>query len=248
MRDAVFAGRASLSVSMRDDLGRVHRRVPGHVGHVEKQHVDRVGIAGGGIGDDLCIMPCAASGASQEKALSMRSGGRRRRPAGPPARCGKPSGGPASGLLGADLSAAGRRGAGGDRLRDRAACSGSRRAHRRAPSSICRRCIARQVWKPLECAEMPRMACIATGRPTIFRGARRGQSVQGCSSAIACVEGDIGNLGGDARGCVGGRCRSASATASGRVFAGRGSARPSAGRPARACGRRPAVKPPASAG
>ena len=33
------------------------------------------------------------------------------------------------------------------------------------PSSTCSRWIARQVWKPFEWAEMPRMACIATGRP-----------------------------------------------------------------------------------
>ena len=48
-----------------------------------------------------------------------------------------------------------------------ATCSGSRRAYRSAPSSICSRWMARQVWKPLECAEMPRIACIATGRPII---------------------------------------------------------------------------------
>ena len=35
-----------------------------------------------------------------------------------------------------------------------------------APSSICSRCSARHVWKPFECAEMPRIAYIATGRPT----------------------------------------------------------------------------------
>ena len=33
-------------------LGGVHRRVPGHVGHVEEEHLDRVGVARHGVGDD----------------------------------------------------------------------------------------------------------------------------------------------------------------------------------------------------
>ena len=28
--------------------------------------------------------------------------------------------------------------------------------------------MVRQVWKPLAWAEMPRMACMETGRPTVF--------------------------------------------------------------------------------
>ena len=51
-RDAVFAGRRILVLQHLDDAGRVHRRVPGHVGHVEEQHVDRVRIAGMRVGDD----------------------------------------------------------------------------------------------------------------------------------------------------------------------------------------------------
>jgi hypothetical protein len=44
-----------------------------------------------------------------------------------------------------------------------------------------------QVWKPLECAEMPRMAWKATGRPTIrSRAAVPAMSVQGRSSVISC--------------------------------------------------------------
>ena len=46
--------------------------------------------------------------------------------------------------------------------------------------------MARQVWKPLEWAEMPRMACIETGRPIILSWRRPAQSVQGMSSAICC--------------------------------------------------------------
>ena len=53
------------------------------------------------------------------------------------------------------------------------------RAYRSLPSSICSRCSARQVWKPLEWAEMPRIACIATGRPTIWSCRRPSMSVQG---------------------------------------------------------------------
>ncbi len=50
------------------------------------------------------------------------------------------------------------------------------------PSRICSRCSMRQVWKPLAWAEMPRMACIETGRPTIFSWQRPVQSVHGMSS------------------------------------------------------------------
>ena len=42
------------------------------------------------------------------------------------------------------------------------------------------------MWKPLECAEMPRMACIATGRPTMRSCRRPAQSVQGCSITTSC--------------------------------------------------------------
>ena len=92
---------------------------------------------------------------------------------------GKPSGGDDSGVSGA-VSLAGRtRGAG---------CFGNGGFARWepgasiAPSSICRRWIARQLWKPLACAETPRIACIATGRPA--KPARRlpVQSVHGSST------------------------------------------------------------------
>ncbi len=46
--------------------------------------------------------------------------------------------------------------------------------------------MARQVWKPLEWAEMPRMACMATGRPTILSCRRPAQSVQGVSISTVC--------------------------------------------------------------
>ena len=44
--------------------------------------------------------------------------------------------------------------------------------------------MARQVWKPFEWAEIPRIACIATGRPMVFSCRRPAQSVQGWSSTI----------------------------------------------------------------
>ena len=130
----------------------------------------------------MCIMPWAASGASQEKALSIRRGvpsASTSRSSGP---CGKPSGGPGSGVFAA-APVAGlppgcdrrRRGPREGRLVAEAA------GRIDAPSSICSRCIARQVWKPLEWAEMPRMACMrpagrsscrAAGRPNRSRAAR----------------------------------------------------------------------------
>jgi hypothetical protein len=44
---------------------------------------------------------------------------------------------------------------------------------------------ARQVWKPLLCALMPRMACIATGRPGMSACARRANRSRR-SAATAC--------------------------------------------------------------
>ena len=46
--------------------------------------------------------------------------------------------------------------------------------------------MARQVWKPLEWAEMPRIACIDTGRPLIVSCRRPAQSVHATGSSIAC--------------------------------------------------------------
>ena len=56
----------------------------------------------------------------------------------------------------------------------------------------------RQVWKPFEWAEMPRIACIATGRPIIRSCWRPAQSIQGMSRPIVVVERRGGKLGGDA--------------------------------------------------
>ena len=50
-----------------------------------------------------------------------------------------------------------------------------------APSRVCNRCSARQVWNPLEWAEMPRIACMATARPTMRSWRRPAQSVHGTS-------------------------------------------------------------------
>ena len=136
----------------------------------------------------MCIMPCAASGASQEKALSMRARravgldqqvlGRRSesRAAARPAAC---PGATCAGL-------AGRLGRRRARAADTAACSGSRPAHRscRAASAADAargRCGSR--WNGRRCRAS--RAC-ATGRPIICSWRRPAQSVQGWSSTIAC--------------------------------------------------------------
>ena len=132
----------------------------------------------------MCISPCAPSGASQEKALSMRSGvagvvdqqvlrpqreaerhaGQRRASAWRPCR---PAAGPAG-------SAAGR-----------ATCSARSPAYRSRRAASAAGGCARQVWKPLECAEMPRIACIATGPADHGLVPAAGpESVQGWSSTI----------------------------------------------------------------
>ena len=49
------------------------------------------------------------------------------------------------------------------------------------PSKICRIWISLQVWNPLECAEIPRMACMLTGRPIILSCLRPALSVHGIS-------------------------------------------------------------------
>ena len=49
--DLVVAGGWVLVSEMRQRGGQVHRRVPAHVGHVQEQHIDGVGIAAGGVGD-----------------------------------------------------------------------------------------------------------------------------------------------------------------------------------------------------
>ncbi|MEZ5865395.1 MAG: hypothetical protein R3D25_15515 [Geminicoccaceae bacterium] len=74
--------------------------------------------------------------------------------------------------------------------------------------------MARQVWKPLLCAEMPCMACIATGRPTIRSCRCPCVSVQGRSSTTGASKGRRRQLGGDPPD-GGGRMPQRSATASG---------------------------------
>ena len=56
------------------------------------------------------------------------------------------------------------------------------------PSRICRMCRMRQVWKPFEWAEMPRMACMPTGRPIILSWRRPVQSVHGMSSTTSSLK------------------------------------------------------------
>ena len=157
----------------RDGPGGVHRRVPGHVGHVEKQHVDRVGIAG----TRRWRSPCAScrgptSGASQEKALSMRFG----RPSASISRSSGPRGiaelRAVERLAGAECTLAVRRRMGGDRLgvgRLEAEAARASRRRRAAPAADA----APGSLEAVEWAEMPRIAWNATGRPIIVRGARR---------------------------------------------------------------------------
>ena len=74
-RDLVGAALGILVGQHGHGVGRVHGRVPGHVGHVEEQGVDRIGIARPGVGRiTMCIIPWTESGASQER--PCRSGGR----------------------------------------------------------------------------------------------------------------------------------------------------------------------------
>ena len=58
--------------------------------------------------------------------------------------------------------------------------------------------MARQVWKPFEWAEIPRIACIATGRPSMVACRRPKVSVQGWSSSIAWSNATSASSRGDA--------------------------------------------------
>ena len=55
-----------------------------------------------------------------------------------------------------------------------------------APISICTRWIARHDWKPLLCALTPRIAYIATGRPTTVSCRTPQASVHAIGSSIVC--------------------------------------------------------------
>ena len=55
-RDLVFAVRIAV-VQHLANLRRVHRRVPGHIGHEHEQRVDPIRIAAPGIGDDVVHQP-----------------------------------------------------------------------------------------------------------------------------------------------------------------------------------------------
>ncbi len=161
---------------------------------------------------------------------------------------GKPSGGPGMRLAGRDLVRACRRAsAPAGSASGRAACSGSRPAHRSLPSSICKRCSARQVWKPLEWAEMPRIACMLTGRPIICCVAPAAGVGPGLVEHRRIGEGGLGELGGDAADGGGGDAGPRGAPHRARR-PGRDSARPAAGRPAARAGRRAASTSPFRAG
>ena len=103
-------------------------------------------------------------------------------------RVGKPSGGRDSGVFGALMmsmlfsgSWCGGIGFGyGARARKLPGASS-------APSSIWIMWIARQEWKPLECAAMPRIAYIATGRPTTLSCLRPHTSVHSIGSSTVSL-------------------------------------------------------------
>ena len=62
--------------------------------------------------------------------------------------------------------------------------------------------IIRQVWKPFECAEMPRMACMDTGRPTILSCFSPRQSVPGNIQGYFLLECNLGQFGRDPPYCL----------------------------------------------
>ena len=105
-------------------------------------------------------------GESQEYALSMRIGFPSPSIARSSGRVGNPSGGRPSGVLGALMTSS---------LFSGSWCGGigfgyGARARKfpgpyNAPSNSWIRCNARHDWKPFECADTPRIAYMATGRP-----------------------------------------------------------------------------------
>jgi hypothetical protein len=102
-------------------------------------------------------------GDSHEYALSIRSGTPCSSIARSSGLIGKPSGARVSGLPGAQAVAGNWCGGMGFGYGARALKLPGPSS---APSSICNRWSARHVWNPFECAEIPRIAYIATGRPT----------------------------------------------------------------------------------
>ena len=98
---------------------------------------------------------------------------------------GKPSGGDESGVSGA-IAFAGL--TAGGMCRGNGGLARWEPGESTAPKRICTRWIARQLWKPFECAEMPRIACIATGRPTKRSWRRPVQSVHGVSTVIVSLK------------------------------------------------------------
>ena len=199
---------------------RVHRRVPAHVGHVQEQRVDRIGIAA----PRRCGSPCASGrarraapprnrpcrcGSGVPSASTSRSSRRRRT---------KPSGGPAqrrhrrdSSGLPAGLTAGGA-GCGKGRLVAEAA-----RAHR-----SCRAASAARGWRGRCGSRWNGPRCRAShawrpaGRPS-SSWRRPAQSVHGTSSSIACSKAACGELGGDAPDGVGGNAAALRRRASGDV-------------------------------
>ena len=132
-----------------------------------------------------------------ERLVDPRRACRRPRPAGPRARSGSRAAARAAAGRARPRRAGPRAAAPAGSASGTAACSGSRPARRSLPSRICSRCSARQVWKPLAWAEMPRIACMLTGRPIICSWRRPKASVQGWSSTTGLGERGLRELGRD---------------------------------------------------
>ena len=224
VRDDIFAGRLVLA---RSDaaivFGDIHRRVPAHIRHVEEEHVDRDrdrawphwrSPCASGHGRRSALprnRPCRCAAACHRASTSRSSGA-----------VTKPSGGPGSARVGLDLSRlAGGLDAGRRRL-------GKRRLVAKPPGTsmvprrICRRCRMRQVWKPFEWAEMPRIACIETGRPIMLSWIASGPiASRRYRAQISSSKAVVGQFGGDAADRVGLECRSVAATGSGEYSSAR---------------------------
>ena len=112
-----------------------------------------------------------------------------------------------------------------------------------APSSICSTCSMRQVWKPLLCALMPRMACMATGGRSSARARgprRRSRAVAGTAPHRRPLRHFRARGGGSSPA---GTSHCGATAVSDRVLGREKTARPAAGRPAGRGGRRQVTSP-----
>ena len=179
---------------MRARADGVHRRIPRHVRHEQHQRVDRIGIARDRVRDDHVHQPVRGERRlprvrlvdAQRLALARRSPGPRARAGSPaaaaaaacwvaPACCsaGAAWAESASGTARARGNCPGRRA--------RRAASGADAAHGRSGSHC-------------ECAEIPRIAYMATGRPTTLSCSRPHTSVQCIGKLDRFLERDMRHL------------------------------------------------------